>query len=99
MAARAEGDVIVDAHREGVGLLEHHTHASAQVDGIQGAVGIGSVQKHRAFHAAALHQIVHAVQRLQQRGFAATGGADERRHLVLREGEVDIAQALEVAVE
>ena len=99
MAARAKGNIVVDAHREGVGLLEHHAHAPAQIGGIQGAVGIGTIQQHRTFHATALHQIIHAVQRLQQRGFAATGGADERRHLVLREGEVDVAQALEVAVE
>ena len=99
MAAGAEGDVVVDAHWKRVGLLEHHTHATAQVGGIQGAVGVGAIEEHRAFHAATFHQIVHAVQRLQQRGFAATGGADERRHLVLREGEVNIAQTLEIAVE
>ena len=84
---------------ERVGLLEHHTHATAQVGGIQGAVGVGTVEEHRAFHAAAFHQIVHAVQRLQQRGLAATGGADERRHLVLWEGEVGISRGPWIAVE
>ena len=99
MAAGTEGNIVVDAHREGVRLLEHHAHAPAQVGRIQRAVGVGTVQKHRAFHATALHQIIHAVQRLQQRGLTATGRADERRHLVFWEGEVDIAQTLEVAVE
>ena len=96
--ARAERHVVVHAHREGVGLLKHHAYATAQAVHVDGAVRILAVQRDLALDAAALHEVVHAVEAFQQRGLAAARRADERRHLVLGELKVDALQRMEILV-
>ena len=98
MGARAKGHVVVDAHGEGVGLLEHHAHAAAQLGGGHAVIGIVVVERDLALDAAALNEVVHAVERLEQGRLAAARRADEGRHLVGREVEVDVLERMEVAV-
>ena len=51
-----------------------------------------------AFVAVARIQIMHAVEAAQESRFAATGGADQRGHLLLVDWHVDAFQRLEVSV-
>ena len=65
MGAGAVGHVVVDRHGKGVGLLEHHADAPAQVgDGHAGGEDVLPVIEHLPLHAHPLHQVVHAVERL-----------------------------------
>ena len=96
----AEGDVVVDGHREGRRLLEHHADLGAQR--VQVDVGVDdvlAVQQHLARRPLAGIEAVHAVQHPQQRRLAAAGGADHAGDLAVREVEVDALQRLVVAVE
>ena len=93
------GDVVVDAHGEGVGLLEHHARPLAQ----QGDVGAGivdvlPVDAHLAGDPAARHQIVHPVEGFDAGGLAAAGGADKRGDLVLGNIHGDALERLEIPV-
>ena len=95
---RTEGDVVVDAHRERVGLLEDHADAPAQVCGGHRAVDVMAVEFDAASYRAALDEVVHPVERLEQRRLAAAGWADEGRHLVFGKGERDVLERMKVAV-
>ena len=91
--------VIVNAHREGVGLLEHHANPLAQhIDIHLILIDIHTVQQDIAGNAAAFHQVVHAVQALQESRLAAAGRTDERRDLFFGDGNIDIFQCMEAAV-
>ena len=99
MRARAVSDVVVHAHGKGVGLLKHHAHALAQ----QVHIGIrsqhvGAVQQHLSGHAAAGHQVVHAVEGFEQRALAAAGGADKRRNAVARNAQVDALERMKFLI-
>ena len=61
----AVGDVVVDAHGEGVCLLEHHAHAAAQVGQLHLAgKDVLALQPYIALDAHTRHKVVHAVQGL-----------------------------------
>ena len=60
----AVGDVVVHAHGEGVGLLEHHAHPLAQDVDIHLAVQVLAADEHFARDLAVGNEIVHAVERL-----------------------------------
>src|SRR5690606_42157333 len=93
--ARAEGDVLVDRLRERVRLLEHHPDAPPHLDGVDvGAVELDAVVAHAALDPDALDEVVHAVDRPEQRALAAPGGADQRRDLVARHGQRDAVYRL-----
>ncbi len=78
----AEGDVLVDGHREGRRLLEHHADLGAQGVEVQlGVEHVLAVEQHLAFGALAGIEVVHAVEDAQQRGLAAARRADEGRDL------------------
>ena len=99
MGARAVGDVVIDGHREGVRLLEHHADALAQdVDVHLVLVDVHAVELDVAGDAAALDEVVHAVQAFQKRGFAAAGRTDERGDLLFRDVDIDIFQRMEAAI-
>ena len=95
----AVGDVIVDAHGEGVGLLEHHAHPAAQLGELH-LVGedILPPQPDIALDADAGDQVVHPVQCFQKGGLAAAGRADERSDLALAHIQRNILQCLEITV-
>ena len=98
MGARAVGDVVIDRHRERVGLLEHHAHALAQQVYVAVVVDVLAVQTDVARDLAALNQIVHAVERAQQGGLAAAGRADKGRDLVGLDIQINIVQGMEIPV-
>ena len=97
--ARSIGDVVVDRLRERVGLLEDHADAPAH--GYRG--DILGVQRcptvvHLTVDVSTRYEVVHAVQRPQHRRLAAPGRADERRDLVLVDGQRDVRDGPERAV-
>ncbi len=98
--AHAEGDVVVDRHRERRRLLEHHADAAAQrveVDvGRRGCCCPSIITS--PGRALAGIEVVHPVQHAQQRRFAAARGPDHARHLLLRQIEVDPLQRMVAAV-
>ena len=81
MGAGTERDVVVDAHREWIRLLEHHSHALAQEVYVHLAVDVLAVEQKFAGYAAALNEVVHAVEGFQQRGFSAAGLAYNSEYL------------------
>ena len=96
----AEGDVVVDRHRERRRLLEHHADAAAQLVQVHGRVeDVLAVHHHLPGRALPGIQVVHPVQHPQQGGFAAAGGADHPRHLAVRQIEADRLQRPVGAVE
>ncbi len=96
----AEGDVVVDRHREGRRLLEHHADARAQVVGVHLAgQDVLPVEHHVALGTLAGVEVVHPVEDAQERGLATARGADEGRHFMLIEREVDVLQRARLAVE
>src|SRR5204863_6431664 len=76
---QADGSVISDGHsRKRIGFLEHHANATADNDWFDAAaVDILAKQSDITLHACRRHQFVHAVQRTQERGFAAAAWADD----------------------
>src|SRR5579883_205378 len=96
----AEGDVLVDRHRERRRLLEHHADARAQeIDVDTGVQQVLAVEQHLAGGALAGIEVVHAIEDAQQRGLAAARRADEGRRLVGIERQVDVLERPRVAVE
>ena len=74
----AVGNVVVDAHGEGIWLLEDHADLAPQLVHVHGwCEDILSIIFDLAFNAHARDQIVHAVERLEKRRFSAAGGANE----------------------
>ena len=97
--ARPEGDVVADRLRKRVGLLEHHPDAPAHLDRIDpGRVEVGAVVEHRALDRGARDEVVHAVERAQDRALAAAGGADEGRDLALAHLERDVPHGRDAVV-
>ena len=79
--ARAEGDVVADRARERIGLLEDHADAPPHLDRIDaGRVEVGAEEANRALDARPGHEVVHAVERAQDRRLAAARRPDEGRH-------------------
>ena len=100
MQAPAVGDVVEHGLRKGIRLLEDHADAPAQRDHVHArAVDVLAVEEQLARRAAAGDQVVHAVDRPQQRALAAAAGADDGRHLAGWEIERDVLHRLVVAVE
>ena len=98
MGAWSEGDVIIDAHRERIGLLEHHAHALAQESGIHITVNIHAVQQDFTVDFAALYQIIHAVDGFEQRTLAAAAGPDESGDFLFVDCEIYILQSMKASV-
>ena len=95
----AEGDVVVDRHRERRRLLEHHADAGAQQIEIDvRRENVLAVEHDLALGALIGIEIVHAVEDAQQRRLAAARRADEGRHLALVDGNVMLLSASEFAV-
>src|SRR3569833_112362 len=96
----AEGDVLVDRHRERRRLLEHHADAGAQqVDVDPGVEQVLAVELHLAGRALAGIEVVHAVQDAQQGGLAAARRSDEGGRLIGVERQVAALQRARIAVE
>ena len=94
-----ERDVVVDGHRERRGFLEHHADLGAQhVQILLWVEDIRAVQQDLPGGFLFRIELVHAVEGAQQRGFAATGRADERGHHFFRDVQVDVLERAEIPV-
>ena len=61
----AVGDVVVNAHGEGIGLLEHHAHPAAQVGKLHfPGKDVLALQPHITLDEHIRHKVVHAVEGL-----------------------------------
>ena len=58
-----------------------------------------AVEKNLADQARVADRLVHAVERAQERGFAAAGGTDQRRDFVLGNVQVEAEDGLLLAIE
>jgi hypothetical protein len=88
-------DVVVDRLREGVRPLEHHPDPLPQVHHVHlAAVDVDAVDKCLADDLHPFDQIVHPVERTDERALPAARRTDERRHLVAVHRERYIAQRL-----
>jgi len=95
----AEGDVVVDGHRERGGFLEHHAYLGAQgVEILLLVQKIFPIQQNFASGSLLGVELVHAVEGAQQRGLTAAGRADEGGHHFFRDGEVDVLEGAVFAV-
>ncbi len=95
----AEGDVVVDRHRERRRLLEHHADLGAQQrDVLAAGQQVLAVHVDLALGALLGIERVHLVQGTQQGRFAAARGADEGRDLAVRDRHVDVLQRVELSV-
>src|SRR5699024_8658511 len=85
VGARSVGDVVIDAHGEGVRLLEHHAYLFAQARYVHVfPIYVLAVIEHLALDAHARNQVVHAVERLEEGALAAAGWPDEGCYAVFR---------------
>src|SRR5690606_13511991 len=97
--AYAEGDVVVDAHGERGRLLKHHADLGTNERNIDlRCEHVLTVKQNFALGALTRVELEHAIERAQQRGFAAARGTDERRHLVLVNRHVDVLDGMKAAV-
>ena len=95
----AEGDVVVDRHRERRRLLEHHADLGADQADIEAAVeDVVAVEQDLALGALLRIELVHAVERAQQRRLAAARWADKGGDLALGNLQVDALERVETAV-
>ncbi len=93
--ADAEGDVLVDRHREGCRLLEHHADAGAQpVQVFVPVEDVVAVEQHLAGDALARVEIVDAVEDAQQGRLAATRRPDEGGDRLVAQLQIDALQRL-----
>ena len=60
--ARSVCDIVVNAHRERIRLLEYHADTPAQQIHVHAAVDVFPVEQHLSCDLTSLYQIVHAVQ-------------------------------------
>ena len=98
--ARTIGNIVVDRFGERVRFLENHADAAAQGDDIDARiVDLLAAKEQGAAGLAAGNQVVHPVDRPQQRAFAAAGRADDRGDLALVEIQRDPPHRLVVAIE
>jgi hypothetical protein len=97
--AHAERDVVVDGHREGRGLLEHHADLRAQQRDVHlRAQQVLAVEEDLALGALLGIELEHAVEGAQQRRLAAARRPDERGHALLGDLEVHVLEGAEAAV-
>ena len=98
--ARAIGDILVDRLRKRIRLLKDHADARAQFHHVDAVVvDILVVERDLAGDAAGLDRIVHAVEAAQESGLAAAGGADQCRHRIGTDLQIDIEERTLVAIE
>ena len=84
---------------KGVGLLEDHAHALAQLDDVHLAgEDIGVTEADLAGDPNGVDQVVEAVDGTQERGFAASRGSDERGDLAVGDLHRHVKERLLLAV-
>ena len=98
--ARPVGDIFVDRLGDGVGLLEHHADAGAELHHVHvGAVYVLAVEGDGALDPRRRDRIVHPVERAKKGGLAAARRADEGRDVLPGDVDRHIVDRSLVAVE
>src|SRR6185437_1537051 len=91
----AERDIVIDRHRKGRRLLEHHADLGAQPVQILARIeNVAAVYQHLAGGTLIRIELVNPVENTKQRGFAATRWADERGDTLVVQLEIDAFQRL-----
>ena len=97
MGSGAVGDVVVNAHGEGIGLLENHADLLAQAVDLRVEDVLPLVFYFTGdFHAG--NQVVHPVQGFQEGGLAAARGADQGGDGLFRNVQLNVVQGLGLTV-
>jgi hypothetical protein len=98
--AQPKRDIVKDAHRERIGLLEHHADVAPHDDGVDVlAVDVLAEEIDVAFQLEPLDQVVHAVETAQNGALAAAGRTDEAGDLALLDRHVAVADGKEVSIQ
>ena len=93
------GNIVIDRHRERIRLLEDHADPLTKCIDIDILlIDVLSIEEDLTIDATALHQVVHTVQRLEQRGLATAGRSDEGRDLIRRDVQIDVMKRVECAI-
>ena len=91
----AESDVFINRHRERRRLLEHHAHARTKQIEIELRIQqILTIEQNFTSRALTRIEVIHTVQNTQQCGLATARRADESRHRMGSQTEIDILQRL-----
>src|SRR5262249_15741191 len=100
--AQAEGDVVEDAHVEGVGLLKHHADVAPHGHGVDRfAVDVLAPEMYVPLEAEAAggaDEVVNGVEAAEDGALGTGGRADERGDVVFEDGQGRVADGLEMAV-
>jgi hypothetical protein len=92
--ARRQRNVVVDRHRQSDRQRKDDADAAAQgIDVVQAAGITAGVEVDLAVHPHAAGEHVHAVDRLEERGLAGVGRADDAEDLVLANLQADVRSA------
>ena len=94
----AKGHIVIDAHWEGIGFLKNHAHFFAEQVDIHIPINILLVQLYLTRNLAVSHQVIHAVQALQESGLATARRADEGRDFIGRDIQIDIFQGMKITI-
>jgi hypothetical protein len=70
---RRQRDVVVDRQRQADRQREHDPDVAAQRVVVPDVAHLAARELHRALDAHARHEVVHAIQRAQERGLARVG--------------------------
>jgi len=91
----AADDIVVDGHRrEGVGALEDHAYAAADLDGRSVTIDVDLAHFDNTGGMGDGVGLVHAIEATNEGGFAAAGGADERGGVVRGDMQVNVLQCV-----
>jgi len=97
---QAVGDVVENRFRKRVRALEDHPDAAAQIDHVhRRGVDVLAVDGDGTLDARAGHDVVHPVQRAQERRFATARRPDQRGDLVGADLDGDLLEHAAIAVE
>ncbi len=97
--ARPVHDVVEDRLRKRIRPLEDHADAVADRHRVDvGRVDVVIVEQHAPFHARARRQIVHAIERANERRLSAPRRPDQRRHAVRRHLERRVPDGVKGAI-
>src|SRR5271168_4495543 len=81
---QAEGDIVKNAHRKRIWLLEHHSDMAPHDDWIDVAcINVLTQEIHLPLEPESLDEIVHAIKAAQNGALAAAGRSDKACDLAL----------------
>ena len=97
MGTGTVGNIIVNAHREGIGVLEYHANFLGQIVHI-GRENVLTIVRNLAgdFHRG--NQVIHPVQSFQESGLTAAGGTDQSGDGLFGDIYIDMLQGLSLTI-